>query len=242
MWCYDDFGAPCFDEDGDGVIDCPPPHCEGICVPYVPGPCDDVDCADGRHCEVQCLLDGQEPGDIACIPEDPFCGCVPICVDDPQSCWSDADCDPNEICESWCTGVPVECWDVDGDGVPDCPDPYCEGICVPYFPNPCDGYVCPDGEQCQVLCDETRPCDASTDPYCGCDPVCVAEPRWCLADEDCPPGQVCELVEPPCDPATDCSPGLWAPGLCVDAGECASDDDCTDAAGNAGTCVDGVCQ
>ncbi|OGR13595.1 MAG: hypothetical protein A2341_22760 [Deltaproteobacteria bacterium RIFOXYB12_FULL_58_9] len=167
--------------------------------------------------------------------------CVPRDVD----CFSDFDCPPHMYCQSWCYGedpVVGPCGDdgscpdgfacLDGMCEPTCedgmncarpaPPPNCQGICQPYYENPCANVECPRGMHCEAY-----------EVYCfaaPCPPVaeCIPDYRECTGDLDCPDGfscitEVCPAM--PCYADGDCPPcyGICQPSLPE---YCYSDDEC----------------
>jgi len=226
MLCYEGEPVDCTDGAGRFAADCMAPYpCEGVCVPQYVDPCEDVDCADGQHCELSCDWSNCAEGD--------YCGdCYPLCVDDPEICYSDEDCEPDFTCEMWCyEGEPVDCTDGEGRSAADCmaPSP-CEGVCVPRYVDPCDDVRCQQGEHCEAYCFYGT-CAAGE--YCGeqCVAECIPDDQFCWSDDDCIEGQVCEIYELPCDDSADpgCGSFMAPRGYCVDLNEptyCYSDEDC----------------
>jgi Cys-rich repeat protein len=211
---------------------------------------------------------GGSDGGAPCQTCDPSGNCTP-CEGDPiapppteqvcvprqvnEGCFSDADCLPGELCavvQSCGTGCEIqadgsevcfeECWVEAGQCVPS------TSTCWDIF----DPDVCSSTPGCELIegagAAPPAECDPN-DPACGGERpiaiVCQPASTSCLADNECPAGQHCELREtcPPCDPSNPDDLGCLAPcfldGQCVDGvpppPPCSVDEDC----GLGGTCV-----
>jgi len=165
----------------------------------------------------------------------PWTDQIPRCVDG-RCVFEDFYCDENTPCPEGFECIHGPCESCTEDGCPPCPG-HCEPIeideCGPDRPCPegmlcvieCWGFDCePGSDDCPPECDpETGECEVH------CVGRCVAETVECETDDDCPPGQVCEISCWECDdtnPDGDCLPGCE--GHCVPETlpECDSDDDC----------------
>jgi len=175
-------------------------------------PCDmNEQCPAGMICEMMCPACPPDVGD--CPP------CMGFCVlEGPPACDEATPCPAGMVCA-------MECWSCEDPT--QCPEPVCQGICVPdqvecYSDQDC---IYPDGTV--GFCAEGR---------------CVFQQIPCLDTSECPPGQECLVACMDCDPTDpDCLPGCQ--GFCapVVQPQCYSDYDCYDAAGNVGRCVNGLC-
>ena len=215
------------DDDGDGLIDCDDPDCDGM-----PG------CG-------QCLTDAD------CVPleDGDLCNGTLICVDDRciidmmtvVVCVDDDFCNGNESCNSLTgeciPGTPVVCDDEDAcNGLEVC-NPT-DGACIPGIP-----VICDDGDFCNGLetCDPMNGACLPGDPVvCDDEDVCngleTCDPTdgSCLAGVslECDDDDVC--TEDSCDPIEGC---VNAPIPCEQI--C---DDCTDNDGDGLTdCDDDQC-
>ncbi len=202
----------CLDYCPEGDPDC----CFGVCVPDYPPECQvDEDCISpngdvGQCIDGRCVFDGCACPEIwdpvcaeicyqdDCLPGEPCGGgCEQItfsnacfadcegafilhngeCGVEPAECLNDGDCRPGEYCElNMC------------DCLPDDPNCFCPGVCLPLPPMECFGDAdCPDGFRCEP-------------GQCWDDPTCPPD------DPDCAPP--CEPGDPNCPPC---------PGQCVPA-------------------------
>lgn len=188
--CASDSGeqAWCIENECVSMVDCDPNHagcemlpptcpdgevvsvvggCFGPCVPA--GACLPAiaGCSDSSDCgpDEVCVVEcwACESGDPACA------GCEGRCEAPTPGCATDADCGPNEQCVS-------SCWDC----LPE--DPDCVGGC--------ESYCVPLGGECQ---DDASCVDPSGIPGTCVGGRCYVEPLACLADSDCPDGQVCSF-------------------------------------------------
>ncbi|MGM0574843.1 MAG: hypothetical protein ACQEXJ_03810 [Myxococcota bacterium] len=197
------------------------PVCYGQCEPQDPtgGECiSDADCPDDAYCEIQMCPD--------CMPsDDPDYSCPPctgICKaetdpTEPTACMGDSDCGDGMVCDTSVCLPPPGC--EPGEACPD----VCYGQCVPAPPEQgCTTNAdCPEGTYCEIqVCASCACPDGSNDCGCGDDPACwgvceekAPDPTQCLADDDCPEGQVC--LSQPC-PMAPCTPDYCPPcyGVC----------------------------
>jgi len=229
----------------DGEADRPAPACPGVCAPKPTDVCaDGTLCPRGTHCEDTCTgvcppcacPDGQ---DCACACEQ---DCKSECVaDNGNGCSSDSECGPGFYCGG-CGETPML-----PNGII-----ACERQCLPTQGDICHfDYECGQNQRCDlVACDGSGapvPCDAS-DPNGSCPddsdkrPIappdcwgyCVDQNPVCREDADCAGGYHCEIqwctdaIPPSCGGT--CQPNEQT------GGECSTDWDCINAAGQQGTC------
>ncbi len=219
--CPDHYAEPGDEEAGRAACLCATDAlwAGGQCMPDNKPPVEctsDLDCGAGLVCELTEIcadMCGVEPapgeGD----------GEVPDDMKKPGDCWA---CAVEGICVE--DTQPQDCWsDYDCDPGEYC-DYYMYGGGGAWAPCECD---CGDDEDCVCL-----PCEA---PAGQCIPLPDPPKSECYDDDDCAPGQVCELLEScggfmpfDCDGDTDCIAPCEMIGLCVDApeSECFEDADC----------------
>jgi|GEM_PF-2033525 len=242
--------APCICDDAESMLICVPADgCDGL------GP---------EACEMNSACEGfYTPGFCDCDPADETCVCDDgfICVErqvrdgcrDSRDCNADEQCEIFTICTDECIEDPngavdciSDCWEV-GEcvytgtscydlSVDECElDPDCQlhfyDIGGQADPLPCD--CPPDDANC--VCPDPAPPLPPEEAYCG-----PRENPSCLSDEECGPGQYCELEEwcPPCsdDEMFPCAAPCWVEGVCVDgrepprlcddAGQCGDGEEC----------------
>jgi Cys-rich repeat protein len=226
----------------------------------------DSDCQSGQVCINGACEDAQDggpapDGGVACIcPAGEYCDPNGNCVQDPNQCSSNSDCQAGQVCmggfcETACASDS------------DCPtgDVCLNGVCAacadPTTGCNADGGVaacrtnsdCPAGEYCDPTtgtcqggvdggCFDANgnPCDGGVDGGIACDPV-----RGCPAGYVCDSNGTCQPVDggqpdAGCgDPSNPCDGGPSDAGVtCVAGGNCANGVDC----GAGGTCVNGACQ
>ncbi|NOZ00676.1 MAG: hypothetical protein GXP54_02145 [Deltaproteobacteria bacterium] len=231
---------PCADDDPPCLAPC---WSQGTCVPQEKKCNDDSDCADGQYCDFNGSL-----GDC-CMPGE-FClaiypPCEGVCKDKglpPGECWNDGDCKAGEHCEGAIICPPgAYCFvaDTPGKCVPDQPQeckeikPGSHGVCGLVL-----GVIF-DGEKCvyESGCGCWPDCGFIFDSIEACENTCqpAPPPPDCMADEDCPSGEYCDLTNSDqticvdCDPnAPDCDPGCFSVGQCLamPEGTCVKDADC----------------
>jgi len=154
------------DEDGDGLVDCDDPDCDGTPSCDGGGTTDPEICDDG--------LDNDGDGDIDC--DDADCGDLEACAPNPEICDNDADDDGDSLVDCIdedCADDPacvidgercVGGADDDGDGLVDCADPDCaeDPACAGG-----EGEICDDGldndSDGRTDCLDT---ECTEDPYC----------------------------------------------------------------------------
>ena len=185
------------------------PLCPGVCLPLpeVAGCLSDADCDADEVCNLQMLVPGLYPTTIGCCPPNALCDAsVPPCggtcvpAPEPEGCFDDSECAPDEICELL---TPVA-----GD------DPATMGCCPPnafcyaYLPA-CEGQCVPAPKP-EEFC--------YSDNECGGDQHCSVSDGECLNDPTCPYCDVCTGVcvddeTPPPSPCrrTGCSGQLCLP-------------------------------
>lgn len=211
------------------IVDCGPnelcalPVEQGICVAPV------LSC-EALTDEESCYMNGcdwiyTEPN---CLEGGSFWeGCPGYCVT-PQvpTCYSDDDCNPGEICLL----SDFECP----------PGALCPEVMT--------GYCVPAGDNCGVVTDEeschSLGCDwLPADPAClggpsgeGCPGSCVMpQDSTCYSDDDCNPGEVCELLP------WECPEGMACPA--VESGYCVpAPDECSQITDEASCSANPACQ
>ena len=248
--CPDDMVCQmqCTDCDCDPATDpnceCQP-YCEGVCVPDIPPECysdqdcistdgtmghcvdgyctfeqlqchADFECPPGQRCEMQFCYDFCEEGDPEC--------CFGVCVPDyPPECNFDDDCQSPDgqlgrCIDGRCVFDPCAC--------PDVWDPVCGEVCFD-VDGPCDPDTGDCGEPCQQVTYANQcfaQCEGAVIIHNG---QCDQPPPQCLSDEDCEPGEYCELNSCGCpedDPTCVCD----GAGVCLPLPpmECMDDSQC----------------
>ncbi|MBM4388699.1 MAG: hypothetical protein FJ088_13230 [Deltaproteobacteria bacterium] len=144
---------------------------------------------------------------------------------EPETCFSDADCDPWEYCEIFYSGQ--ACCPPNAFCIPEIP-PCDAGQCVPkkgcFSDKDCPpGYIC-EGE---IVCPPGAYCIIADQPG-----ECVPDTGECFSDQDCKEGSFCQFEEecPPCvytEPY--CAMPCKITGKCVPyPDKCEFDTDCPD--------------
>ncbi len=196
------------DEDGDGLVDCDDPDCDGQC----PERCDngrdddgdgDVDCRDadctGAACPEDCDDGADQDGDRLIDCDDPDCA-RPEC---PERCTGGRDDDGDNLvdcedpdCLGQCSEVCSDGLDGDGDGAVDCEDPDCEPVCSEQCANDtdddADGDVDCDDLECAATCDVDG--DGETSALFGGDDC---DDRNAAVHSDAP--ETCGGIDDDCD-------------------------------------------
>lgn len=199
---------------------------------FAADPCEsNTDCPAGYQCEaLERTPDCPPPpldcqGDACVVECDEGVATGGVCVEIPDGCASDADCDEGYVC----VASPVACAEPacpegpEGDACREtststCDDAQSGGFCVEDFrPATCDTDAdCSEGDVCERFVYEecsgaVEPCAVDSsgnvqcdDPPMGPDEECrVVEEAYCIpryaasceADEDCGPGFTCEALE-----------------------------------------------
>ena len=202
----------------------------------------------------ECIAAGaKKPSDpcLVCDPDKDKTDYTPSSAKGCIPCQSNADCEPDEVCEfGVCVPEPLpDCLDDDA-----CPEgEICDsGVCVPPPALDCVSDAgCPEGERCiSGICMPVPPTDCVVDVDCPagekCEGgICVPEPKnVCIDDNGCPDGQMCEggvcRDEPECDGERACALGFdCVDGKCEETkptNACNEDVECED-----GACVGGKC-
>jgi hypothetical protein len=190
-------GAAEYDADGARQADY---ACMGRCEAIAPSCDSNDDCGPGEICG--CGYPGMPNGIVACLLQcipDPNAQCSDAnpcpagltcqggtCVEQPEGCWSDYDCAPDQQCNTWdYCGVPGESFLI-----------ACQGVCEPRPADCHDDSQCGANQHCEVMCyDQACDCDPSyADCLCagGCTGTCVDDPwQGCSSDDECGPNEYC---------------------------------------------------
>jgi hypothetical protein len=197
------------DNDGDGLIDCSDPDCNGTCI-------------DGNACTV----DSCDPSTHQCV-HDP----APL---NGTACDDGLFCTQNDTCQAGtCTGAPANCSDGDPCTIDTCDEGTnaCLNTPAPNGSACDDGNACTQNDQCNggtcagtsFSCDDGNVCNGieTCNPATGCVPGTPL---------DCSDGLACNGTET-CDPVSGCQAGT--PLDCSAAADGCNDASCIEP----GTCV-----
>lgn len=159
---------------------------DNYCVVQLPmcaGPdesCDNMPCCEGTCNQYDvCVLELPE-----CVNEGEACNFLPCC--EGYTCSAFDECVPVEV-EPACVSAGQDCTDLD----------CCDGLYCSEVDNRC---VVPEDPTCGVegcYCDESNPCCHG---FTCEDYSCVPKPP-CCTNEDCDPGQYCDISSGECKPA-----------------------------------------
>jgi hypothetical protein len=190
----------------------------GVCVPkpFV--------CTSDRDCDFGYCVDGVCQSRFDCDQSHAFCDMIPplcgpglvpsvingcwgpcvlpeFCLPVQIECLANEDCPAGHECLMYCTS---SC----DNGSSECFD-YCGGVCVPVAPLCNSDFECLDPSGVAGKC---------------INGVCVFEPSFCLSNEECAQGEICDFSQcngggVPCDPnGTNCGDRpIQCTGVCVPA-------------------------